>query len=231
MTVFRQFIVKVHSRCNLACNHCYVYEAVDQSWRNQPKAMSSETVKVVAESISRYAVKHGLTEVEVVLHGGEPLLLGPERMQQLIHELKATISPATRLRLGLQTNGVRLDQKWADLFLTEQVRVGISLDGGRTANDRHRLYRNGASSYQAAVRAVNLLRSPRHQSIFAGLLCTIDVDNDPARAQAYNVRSMPTVVLMRDGKEVGRFVGARSQTFVSGMLDRVVRGDVAIASP
>jgi thioredoxin len=62
-------------------------------------------------------------------------------------------------------------------------------------------------------------------------LVEIDVDVDPARAQAYNVRSMPTVVLVRDGLEVGRFVGARSQAFVAGMLDRAVRGDVAIAAP
>ena len=28
-----QFVLKVNSRCNLACDHCYVYEAADQSWR------------------------------------------------------------------------------------------------------------------------------------------------------------------------------------------------------
>lgn len=62
-------------------------------------------------------------------------------------------------------------------------------------------------------------------------LVEIDVDVDPAKAQAYNVRSMPTVVLMRNGQEVGRFVGARSRAFVAGMLDRAVAGDVAIAAP
>jgi uncharacterized protein len=176
---FRQFIVKVHSRCNLACNHCYVYESVDQSWRQQPQAMSPETVKVVAGAIAHYAEQHHLDEVEVVLHGGEPLLLGVDRMREMLAELKAVIGPVCRLSLGIQTNGVRLDQRWADLFRSEGVRVGISLDGGLAANDRHRIYRNGASSFAPAVRAVELMTSEPYRAVFAGLLCTVDVDNDP----------------------------------------------------
>jgi uncharacterized protein len=179
MAVFRQFVVKVHSRCNLACDHCYVYEAVDQSWLDQPRSMSPGTVAVVAERIARYAERHHLDTVEVVLHGGEPLLLGFDPMKQLIAELKRAITPVTRPRLGLQTNGVRLDQRWADLFLAEGVRIGISLDGGLAANDRHRRYRNGASSYGQALRAVKLLSSETYRPIFAGILATIDVDNDP----------------------------------------------------
>ena len=179
MQLFRQFVVKVASRCNLACDHCYVYEAVDQSWLNQPRFMSPETVTVVAEQIARYAERHSLADVEVVLHGGEPLLLGPDRMRGLIAELKAVIEPVTRLYLTMQTNGVRLDQGWADLFVREDVRIGISLDGGAAANDRHRRYRNGASSHAQVIRAVELLSAEAYRPVFAGLLCTIDVENDP----------------------------------------------------
>jgi uncharacterized protein len=28
---FREFIVKVHSRCDLACDYCYMYEMADRS--------------------------------------------------------------------------------------------------------------------------------------------------------------------------------------------------------
>jgi len=62
-------------------------------------------------------------------------------------------------------------------------------------------------------------------------LVEVDTDHDPLTAQQFNVRSMPTVVLMRDGREVGRFVGARPRAFVAGMLDRALAGDSAIASP
>src|ERR1700721_2969082 len=45
---FREFIVKVHSRCDLACDYCYMYEMADQSWRDQPRAMSEETADAPA---------------------------------------------------------------------------------------------------------------------------------------------------------------------------------------
>jgi thioredoxin 1 len=59
----------------------------------------------------------------------------------------------------------------------------------------------------------------------------VDVDDDPAVAQAFRVTAMPTVVLLRDGAEVGRFVGLRPKRFVVGVLDRALDGDVAIAAP
>src|SRR5262245_15056005 len=59
----------------------------------------------------------------------------------------------------------------------------------------------------------------------------IDVDDDPLLAQQYNVRSTPTFVLVRDGREVGRVIGARPRAFIAGMLDRALNGDTAIASP
>lgn len=62
-------------------------------------------------------------------------------------------------------------------------------------------------------------------------LVDIDVDDDPALAQQYGVRSMPTYVVLRDGREVGRFVGSRPRAFVAGVLDRVLDGDVAVTAP
>jgi thioredoxin 1 len=59
----------------------------------------------------------------------------------------------------------------------------------------------------------------------------IDVDDDPVTAQRFDVRSMPTLVFWRDGREVGRIVGARPKAFVAGVLDRALRGDVAITCP
>jgi thioredoxin len=60
---------------------------------------------------------------------------------------------------------------------------------------------------------------------------SIDCDAEPALAAEYGVRAMPTLVLLRDGREVGRTVGARPRSFVAGILDRAIAGDSAIAAP
>src|SRR5689334_8749117 len=62
-------------------------------------------------------------------------------------------------------------------------------------------------------------------------IVAVDVDQEQVVAQQYNVRAMPTLVLLRDGHEVGRVVGSRPRAFVAGMLDRALAGDVAIAAP
>lgn len=62
-------------------------------------------------------------------------------------------------------------------------------------------------------------------------IVAIDVDHEQLVAQQYNVRSMPTLVILRDGREVGRIVGSRPRAFVAGVLDRALAGDVAIAAP
>jgi uncharacterized protein len=176
---FRQFVLKVHSRCDLACDHCYVYEHADQSWRGRPKVIADGTVALAGERIAEHARQHRLAEVSVVLHGGEPLLAGAPRLAGIARTLRAAIEPVCALDLRLHTNGVRLSAEFCDVFVAERIKVGVSLDGDQAANDRHRLFATGRSSYQQVIAAVNLLRGERYKEIYAGLLCTIDVRSDP----------------------------------------------------
>ena len=175
----RQFVLKVHSRCDLACDHCYVYQGADQSWRGQPMAMSDEAIAWTAQRIAEHARAHQLPGVHVVLHGGEPLLAGPARLRQVAETLRAALAGVCDLDLRIHTNGVLLDEAFCDLFADCGVQVGISVDGYRAANDRHRRYADGRSSYDQVLRAVGLLRTERYRDLYAGLLCTIDVANDP----------------------------------------------------
>ncbi|HEU4734025.1 MAG TPA: thioredoxin family protein [Kofleriaceae bacterium] len=59
----------------------------------------------------------------------------------------------------------------------------------------------------------------------------VDVNDEPVLAERLGVRAMPTLVVWRDGREVGRVVGSRPRAFVAGVLDRALAGDVAIAAP
>src|ERR1700735_4209930 len=173
------FVLKVHSRCDLACDHCYVYEAADQSWRGRPLAISDEVVTQTARRIAEHARSHRLDAVQVVLHGGEPLLAGRARLQRIVTELETALHGVCGLDLRIHTNGVLLDEQLCALFPEQGVRVRISIDGDRGANDRHRRYADGRSSYDKVIRAIGLLRTGRFREIYAGLLCTIDAANAP----------------------------------------------------
>lgn len=174
-----QVVLKVHSRCDLACDHCYVYEAADRSWRGRPMVISEEVTAQAARRIADHAVAHSLPAVQVILHGGEPLLAGPARLRRIITTLRAALDGVCDLDLRIHTNGVRLNERFCTLFAEHQVKVGISIDGDRAANDRHRRYADGRSSYDQVTAAIGLLGSSRFRDLYAGLLCTIDVANDP----------------------------------------------------
>src|ERR1700757_2112403 len=90
---FRQFVLKIHSRCDLACDHCYVYEHADQSWRHRPAAIAPEAVAKAGERMAEHARDPRLPEVRVILHGGEPLLVGPSRLAEIARDLRRAIEP------------------------------------------------------------------------------------------------------------------------------------------
>ncbi len=173
----RQFVLKVSSRCDLACDHCYVYEHADQTWRTRPSRMSVETVAWSVSRIAEHVKRRNLGFVSVVLHGGEPLLVGVAELRRIIVELRQRLDELCDVDLRVHTNGVLLDEKFLDLFEEMKVKVGVSLDGDRVANDRHRRYASGRSSYDRVIRGIGLLRE--RPSLYAGLLCTVDIANDP----------------------------------------------------
>ncbi|MFI1396474.1 radical SAM/SPASM protein FxsBH, inactivated beta-hydroxylase extension form [Streptomyces sp. NPDC020681] len=179
---FREIVLKVHSRCDLACDHCYIYEHADQSWRTRPKAISDEAISWTALRLAEHAKRHALPSVSVILHGGEPLLAGPARLRRVCEELTKALDSVAELDLRIHTNGLQLSSRYLDLFSEYNLKVGISLDGDRAANDRHRRFADGRTSHPLVLRAVDLLREERYRHLYLGLLCTIDVANDPIAA-------------------------------------------------
>jgi uncharacterized protein len=176
---FRQFVLKIHSRCNLSCSYCYVYELSDQSWRKQPRIMSPVTVGAAVERIAEHTRAHGLRKIRVTLHGGEPLLAGAAFIEDLADRLRRALPPGVPADLAVQTNGTRLDETMLAVLRRARVGVGVSIDGDQPATDRYRRYPDGRGSYAEVARGLELLRAGANRKIFAGLLCTICLDNDP----------------------------------------------------
>jgi len=174
---FQQFILKVHSRCNLSCSYCYVYEMADQGWRGLPKRMSRLVVGKAVERIAEHVERHGLTDVDVILHGGEPLLAGAKWLVDLVGLLRTHV-PA-QVNVAVQTNGTLLDRPMLTTLKSLGIRVGVSLDGDAEATGRHRRYANGRNSFDAVATGLDLLQSPEFRDCYSGILCTIDVGNDP----------------------------------------------------
>jgi uncharacterized protein len=177
---FQQYVVKLHGRCNLSCDYCYMYEMADQSWRAKQAVMAEVTVEQVAFRLGEHLRAHEeLSQVEVILHGGEPLLAGAQRIDHAARTFRAAAPTGVRVDLSMQTNGVLLDEDVLPVLHRHGIQVGVSIDGGRDAHDRHRRYANGKGSYDLSVRGIERLRRAPYRELFGGLLCTVDIANDP----------------------------------------------------
>ncbi|MFE2546003.1 FxsB family cyclophane-forming radical SAM/SPASM peptide maturase [Actinacidiphila glaucinigra] len=175
---FRQFVLKIHSRCNLACTYCYIYEGADSTWRLRPVQMSVRTMRAAVARIAEHVRAHPIAEIRVEMHGGEPLLGGPGPLVGLADMLRAALPRSCTPRVVVQTNGTLLTGAVLDRLGAAGIRVGLSLDGGSREFNSRRVDHAGRPSWPAAARAARLLAE--RPEVYAGILTTIDVQSDPA---------------------------------------------------
>ena len=174
-----QFILKLSGRCNLACAYCYVYTGPDQSWAHRPSHMSSATLDKTIQRITEHCLDHDLRDISVVLHGGEPLILGAKALHNFLMAISNGLPTTIRPRFAVQTNATLINQDLLDVLRLHSVRVGVSLDGD-AHSDRHRAFRGSdRPSFAATEAGLAQLRSAPYRHLFSGILAVIDPESDP----------------------------------------------------
>lgn len=190
-------VFKVASRCNLNCTYCYVYNGRDDAWRAQPRVIADETVDNTVAFFRRAALEDGLKQLQIIFHGGEPLLAGKERLHKIASVLREGFHEVLPLSLALQTNATLIDDDWIRVFAAHHIAVGVSLDGPPEQNDRRRLTINSRGSYSAAAAGIRKLVAARDRGDLSsvGLLCVVDGSGDPAILLDHFVDDLGVLVL------------------------------------
>ncbi|MFI9563070.1 FxsB family cyclophane-forming radical SAM/SPASM peptide maturase [Streptomyces rishiriensis] len=175
---FRQFIVKVHGRCNLACTYCYLYAGPDRTWRSRPAAAAPEVLDRTATRIAEHARTHALPALSLVLHGGEPLLAGAGTLARFTALVRDRVPADCAVDAVVQTNATLLTPRRLAVLADAGLRIGVSLDGGLAAHNARRVDHAGRPSWPAASRGA-LLVAERAPQAYAGVLTVVDVTLDP----------------------------------------------------
>lgn len=183
-------ILKIAAPCNLSCSYCYEYNAGDESWRRKPKIILDQVVERLLDRIEEYQAKD-LRKISLVLHGGEPLLAGYNRLSSILEKVRKRLTNE-QLNLVLQTNGTLLSNPLIKLFKEYDVLVGVSLDGGEQHN-KNRLDRRGGSSWSRAVKGIKILREQAPE-LYGGVLAVVDFSSDPVEVlEALKELSPPSI--------------------------------------
>ncbi|RMI37522.1 radical SAM protein [Actinomadura harenae] len=130
--------------CDVDCLYCFEKRKETPGGR-----------RVDAAQVHRLAALFAGRPLAVELHGGEPLTAGKAAVADVLRALAA--SPNV-VRVSLQTNGLRLDDAWLDLFDEHlpSLEIGISLDGDTQGNS-WRVGYDGGPVYPRVVESLRLL--------------------------------------------------------------------------
>jgi uncharacterized protein len=150
-------VVKIAELCNLNCQYCYIYNHQDRSFRHRPKFMSDQVYLALLDRIGEYCDARPGHRMHITFHGGEPTLVGPNRLRWLAAQARDVLG--TRLgALLMQTNGTLINDAWIDALIDGRVHTSVSLDGPAHIHDRERIDHLGRGSHAGAVRGLRLLQ-------------------------------------------------------------------------
>ncbi len=150
-------VVKIAERCNLKCAYCYLYEHGDTTFRSRPRFMSDAVFDALLERVREYCNTRPGQRTALTFHGGEPTLVGPERLARFAQRAREVLGD----RLGglqMQTNATLLDDRWIETLWSSRVHASVSLDGPADVHDSGRVDHAGRGSYAGAVRGLRLLQ-------------------------------------------------------------------------
>lgn len=150
-------VLKLAERCNLACSYCY-YFYTDFKYSSTPPLVQREVIERLPAFIRDAVQTTSLNRINIVFHGGEPLLLKKSYFDEICTYLARELDGVVDLHFSMQSNGVLIDEEWIALFAKHNVGVGISIDGMKEDHDRNRPDKKGRGSYDAAVAGLRLMQ-------------------------------------------------------------------------
>ena len=142
--------------------------------------MPNDVAQALGRKISNHALRHATRFIHIILHGGEPLLMGKKRFSNWMKVIRENIDPSVQVFFSMQSNGVLIDDEWIDLLVEERVGIGISVDGPRAWHDLYRKDHLGKGSFNKVVASIRKLQNHRRGSeIFSNVMAVVNTNISP----------------------------------------------------
>lgn len=190
-------VVKLSSLCNIKCSYCYIYETgYINSLANQPKLITEETITNLSKQLQEVDSFYKSSNYQIVLHGGEPLLVGNKRLEFILENFRYFQDKS------IQTNGTILKKETLDLLYEYRCSIGLSLDGNAQLNDKYRVDKKGHGTFDRVMNGLELIiNHPIAEHGFSMILAVIDPSSDPIEVYNYLCQFKPKTIdfLLKDG--------------------------------
>lgn len=141
------------ANCNMDCKYCF-YKCLSSHREEYSKGfMKEETL----ETLVREAIAYTDGSLTFAFQGGEPTLAGLDFFQKAVELQQKYNNKKLQIENTIQTNGLRIDEKWARFLGEHRFLVGLSLDGPKKMHDRYRKDAAGQDTFARIMHSVQLL--------------------------------------------------------------------------
>ena len=217
--------------CNLDCAYCF-YLSKQELYPGSDFRMSEE---ILEKYICQLLESHPGPQIPIAWQGGEPTLMGLEFYRHAVRVAEQSKQSGQEIQHSIQTNGILLNDEWAEFFGKNHYLVGISVDGPAEFHDGYRKDKGGQSSHARVISGLQFLKN--HQVDY-NILCTVNAVNSlhPLKVyryfrdtlQAQYIQFIPIVERIQKNNTVGQFSVEANQwgRFLSEIFDEWVRQDV-----
>lgn len=120
-------LLKVNgNKCNMNCEYC---SEIPKEFSEEQCTFEYNKIRTILEKLPK--------DVDIILHGGEPSLIGIENVKKVVTLIRDL---GFKMKPSIQTNGM-LSDKWIDFFKNnrELIRVSVSIDGDSHCNAFRRI--------------------------------------------------------------------------------------------
>lgn len=169
MPAISMLIKPASSSCNMRCAYCFYADVANRREVANYGIMSDETI----ETIIKKAFEYADSVAAFGFQGGEPTMAGLDFFKRVVALQKKYNVNNIRVTNALQTNGLNINEEWAQFFHDNNFLIGLSLDGTKAIHDKYRKDASGNGTFDRVLAAAKLME--RHKVEF-NILSTVNRD-------------------------------------------------------
>ena len=151
------YILSITEHCNLRCTYCCYSGDYKNNRKHSTSLMSTQDIDEVFEYIQLQKKTDSLI---IAFYGGEPLT-NFSTLRYAIMRARSIWRDA--VEISVSTNGILLNKDKIEWFIEQNVRLDISIDGGKYTHDRQRKDAGGNGSFEKIHNALSYLKEKHPQ--------------------------------------------------------------------
>lgn len=188
------------ANCNMNCKYCF-YKCLSSNREEYSKGFMTEDT---LEKLVIRAFEYAEGAVTFAFQGGEPTLAGIPFFEKAVELQKKYNKNGIIVENTIQTNGLLIDEEWAEFLAKNHFLVGLSLDGPRKMHDAARFDVKGEGTFERLMNTVSILKQYNVDFNILTVVTNETAANASALYKFYQRNKFPYVQLIPCMDEPGR---------------------------